>query len=197
MINVIYSLLIYFHYNNTGVLTANHREIMHDGSIISIPDIKRVRGFSSLLDGFEKSRRESLNISRLVRGKNDKRDYIGLRRSDMRTVAKIVCLNKLQSEAALDGIIESHGKQNFILSEKKLSRLKVLLPCMGTRIDYALNQMNSVKETLESKSYFKSTEHFLDPNNLSDCAEHCHYYAFGLIDPSSVAIVGSEIGIYM
>jgi hypothetical protein len=180
-----------------GILTANHREIMHSGSIISVPDIKRNRGFGSLLDSFEKSRREFLTLSRLVRGINDKRDYIGLRRSDMRIVAKIVCLNKLQSEAALDGIIESHGKQNFILSEKKLNRLKVLLPCMSTKIDHALNQMNSVKETLASKSCFKSTEHFLDPNNLSDCPEHCNHYAFGLLDPSSVAIVGFDIGIYV
>jgi hypothetical protein len=49
-----------------------------------------------------------------------------------------------------------------------------------------------VEEILSSKTKFRSNQHFLGPRDSKGPACHCHYYAFGKIDPAEFIPDSSE-----
>ena len=160
-----------------GVQTANGRTVSIPGKEgISLPNIKRLEGMQPLIKAFEEQGRRSRVLA-------DRCEWISLRRQSMEEVIRVVCPQKHISMAALDVVGQQHGVLNFRVLKKKIVELSVLFQDMGEKSMNVLREIEDVEEGLSSRSKYRSEEHFCGVINNCGPASHCHYYAFGKVDP--------------
>jgi hypothetical protein len=160
-----------------GVQTANGRTVSIPGKEgISLPNIKRLEGMQPLIKAFEEQGRRSRVLA-------DRCEWISLRRQSMEEVIRVVCPQKHISMAALDVVGQQHGVLNFRVLKKKILELSVLFQDMREKSMTVLREIEDVEEGLSSRSKFRSEEHFCGVTNNCGPASHCHYYAFGKVDP--------------
>ena len=166
-----------------GLLTANGRTIKQDGEDdVSEPNIKRLEGKQPLLKGFEEGEKRQI-VARNATTVASKRLYISLRRKDMETIISVVCPEAHSSMEALDVVTQQHGVLNFKRLQIKLSQLGLIAERMNNDISEIKRAIIEVDEILSSKLKFRSQQHFLGPRNNKGPACHCHYFAFGKVDP--------------
>ena len=129
-----------------------------------------------LIKAFEEQGRRS----RVLAGRSE---WISLRRQSMEQVICVVCPQKHISMAALDVVGQQHGVLNFRVLRKKILKLSVVFQDMREKSLTVLRELEEVEEGLSSRSKFRSEEHFCGVINNCGPASHCHYYAFGKVDP--------------
>ena len=166
------------------VITANGRTVLipcKEG--IPVPNVKRLEGKQPLIKAFEDNERRLRGLS-IVRGdRNQKREYVSLRRQDMEEVIAVVCPEIHTSKAALDVVGQLHGTNNFKILKKKLVQLEAISPTLIDEILELRTSMSAAEEALCHKDQFRSNEHFGCDFDLHGPAVHCHYFAFGRVDP--------------
>jgi hypothetical protein len=167
-----------------GVITANGRTVLIPGKEgIPVPNVKRLEGKQPLIKAFEEDERRLRGLAIVREDRNQKREYVSLRRQDMEEVIAVVCPEIHTSKAALDVVGQLHGTNNFKILKKKLVQLEGISP---TLIDEILNvraSMSAAEEALSHKDQFRSNEHFGCEFDSHGPAVHCHYFAFGRVDP--------------
>lgn len=102
----------------------------------------------------------------------------------MESVISVVCPETHSSLAALDVVAQQHGVLNFKRLQIKLSQLILISESTRSEAMAVKAIMAEVEEILSSKTKFRSHQHFLGERDCNGPACHCHYYAFGKIDPS-------------
>lgn len=104
----------------------------------------------------------------------------------MEEIISIVCPEKHCSLAALDVVGQQHGVLNYQALRKKLHLLQSTYQQTGDKVTKLLEMLTNVEETLTNRERFKSDTHFCSERNSNGPAIHCHYYAFGKVDPSAM-----------
>jgi hypothetical protein len=86
-----------------GVMTANGRTLAIPGKDgISLPNCERLEGKQPVIKSFEDDERSIRGTSDEGRGRNQRREYVSLRRQDMGDIIAVVCPEIHTSKAALD-----------------------------------------------------------------------------------------------
>ena len=101
----------------------------------------------------------------------------------MEEIIDIVCPEKHCSLAALDVVGQLHCSINFNILRKKLVQLQDSRPCLSAKVTELIDMLSRVEETLGNRNRFKSADHFCATRDRNGPAIHCHYYAFGKVDP--------------
>ena len=176
------------------MVTANGRTVHVPGKTdVSVPNVKRLEGKKPLIKSFEDEQRRIRGIAQ-GRGSNKKREYLSLRRSSTEDVIKVVCPEIHTSMAALDVVGQLHGTNNFKIMRTKLMQLEALTPALTVEIHKVRSAIRSAEDILSNKDMFRSSGHFGCPIDNSGPAIHCHYFAFGLVDPTPLEpVVGREM----
>lgn len=175
-----------------GVITANGRSVRIPGKdSVSVPNVKRLEGKHPLIKFFEEDERRLRGLSITATGRRQKREYISLRREDMEEIIAVVCPEIHTSMAALDVVSQLHGTNNFKILRSKLTQLEVMIPSLRDEIYQLLSVMATVEEILSNKNKFRSKDHFNCDANVNGPAEHCHYFAFGKVDPIEAVPCGT------
>ena len=169
-----------------GVQTANGRTVCIPGKEgVSVPNIKRLEAKQSLIRAFEdKERRIKAILGQSSSAEN--RSWIALRRKSMEEIIAVTCPEKHASLAALDVVGQLHGVINFQVLTKKLRDLSFMFEEMQPKVNRVLKELKEVEESLANKNKFRSEEHFCKSVDNSGPACHCHYYAFGKVDPNEM-----------
>lgn len=69
---------------------------------------------------------------------------------------------------------------------KKLRDLSSIFEEMQEKVNHVFKEFNKVKESLANRNKFRSQEHFCRAVDNSGPACHCHYFAFGKVDPNEM-----------
>jgi hypothetical protein len=172
-----------------GIITANGRSVTIDKQgAVSVPNVKRVEGKQPLIKNFEEQ--ERINMAARIHEEGSTKEFISLRRKSMEDIISVVCPDKHCSLAALDVVGQLHGTLNFKVLRKKLEQLKTTFPHMQPIVDELLHQSSGVEEILSNKNKFRSKDHFCSHRRNEGPLSHCHYYAFGKVDPAAVPSEG-------
>jgi hypothetical protein len=166
-----------------GVMTANGRTVHITGKeSVSVPNIKRLEGKQPLIRAFEERERR---IRSILAGANatERTEWMSLRRQSMEEVIAVTCPEKHASMAALDVVGQLHGVINFKVLTKKLVDIATQFEELKEKTAKLFKELKEVEETLANKNKFRSQYHFCGATNNSGPACHCHYYAFGKVDP--------------
>lgn len=126
-----------------------------------------------------------MHITNEVRNRSEPKQYISLARDLMRKIVRWVCPEQHRSAAALDGVSQTHGTDNFLILNKKLTVLVTHLPEFKATVSALQMQLKKAETALGTKSYFRSPEHFLSVSNPNGPSVHCHHLAFGIVDPTA------------
>jgi hypothetical protein len=166
-----------------GVMTANGRTVHIPGKEgVSVPNIKRLEGKQPLIRAFEERERRMRSI---LAGPNatERTEWISLRRQAMEEVIAVTCPEKHASMAALDVVGQLHGVINFKVLTKKLGDIATQFEELKEKTAKLLEEIKEVEDTLANRNKFRSQSHFCGATNNAGPACHCHYYAFGKVDP--------------
>ena len=166
-----------------GVMTANGRTVHIDGKeSVSVPNIKRLEGKQPLIRAFEERER---SLRSVVAGDAavEKVQWLSLRRQSMEEIIAVTCPEKHASMAALDVVGQLHGVINFNVLCKKLENISINSDAIQEKVIAVLKVMKEVEESLVNRNRFRSASHFCGVTDNAGPACHCHYYAFGRVDP--------------
>lgn len=176
-----------------GVMTANGRTILVPGKeSISVPNVKRLEGKQPLIKSFEDDERRIRAVTQ-GEGRRQKREYLSLRRSDMEDVIAVVCPEIHTSQAALDVVGQLHGTNNFKIIKTKLVQLEAMMPHFTDEILKVRAAVLLAEDVLSNKEKFRSKGHFGCEVDHHGPAVHCHYYAFGKVDPAVTVPVVNRV----
>jgi hypothetical protein len=109
----------------------------------------------------------------------------------MEDIIAVVCPEVHTSKAALDVVGQLHGTSNFKLLRTKLVQLEAMLPALIDEILMLKVSMSAAEEALSHKDKFRSKEHIGRAVDLHGPAVHCHYFAFGKVDPVEAVPFGN------
>jgi hypothetical protein len=163
-----------------GVATASARKI--PGTEAPIPVTFRAESLRSLLTQFNKQREAAFEAA----GDPNAR-MISIRTTDLIAVMFVVCPRMIKCLAALDGISENAGRENFICIRIATKTMITAFPLLADKITAFSDLIDDVEEF--AKKGFVSEDHFgtLEDPAAMTCACHCPYNAFNEKDLSAEA----------
>ena len=165
-----------------GVMTTNGRTLAIPGKdSISLPIVKRLEGKQPLMKSFEDDERSIRGISDEGRGRNQRREYVSLRRQAIGDIIAVVCPEIHTSKAALDVVGQLYGTTNFNLLRTKLVQLDAMLPTLNDEILMLKVSMSAAEEALSHKDKFRSKKDFGSAVDIHGPAVHCHYFTLFIL----------------
>ena len=166
-----------------GVMTANGRTLAIPGKdSISLPIVKRLEGKQPLMKSFEDDERSIRGISDEGRGRNQRREYVSLRRQAIGDIIAVVCPEIHTSKAALDVVGQLYGTNNFNLLRTKLVQLEAMLPTLNDEILMLKVSMSAAEEALSHKYKFRSKKDFGSAVDTWSCCSLPLLHVIHIID---------------
>jgi hypothetical protein len=164
-----------------GVSTANARKI--PGLSAPIPVTLRAESMRSLIIQFNKRCHAACEEE----GGDPSAQMTSMRTADLIRVMGIVCPRMLKCLAALDGISENAGRENFVSMRKAVKTMINAFPMLVDQIESFSNLIDGAEAF--AKKGFPSEDHFgsLEKPAEMTCACHCPYSAFGEKDLTAEA----------